>query len=134
MNEARLFVEASLSMRKPSFGLLHRFALLTARVGSLALFLFWGAFFLEHLAWFEDPSTWPPPQIWLAQGLHLLFLIGYLLSIVWDVPGSVLIAAGVVSFFGLTGGSNALGFALISLLPIPFYVIARLNRPTPAAT
>ncbi len=119
-------------MRKPSFGLLHRFALLIARIGSLALFMFWGAFFLEHLAWFEDPSTFPPATVWLAQGLHLLFLIGYLLSLVWEVPGSVMIAAGVVLFFGLTGGSNALWFALISLLPVPFFVVARLNRPVPA--
>ncbi len=117
-------------MRKPAFGLLHRLASLIAKISSLVLFLFWGAFFVEHLTWFEDPATWPPPQIWLAQGLHLLFLLGYLLSLVWDMPGSVLIAAGVVLFFGLTGGPNALGFAFVSLLPIPFYVIARLNRPT----
>ncbi len=48
-------------MRKPAFGLLHRLASLIAKISSLVLFLFWGAFFVEHLTWFEDPATWPPP-------------------------------------------------------------------------
>lgn len=120
-------------MRKPAFGLLHRLALLVARIASVVLLLFWGAFFVEHMAWFTDSSGWPPPEVWLAQGLHLLFLIGYLTSLLWDVLGSVLIAVGVVLFFGLIGGPNALGLALVSLLPIPFYVLARLNRPSASA-
>jgi hypothetical protein len=116
-------------MRTPAFGLLNRLAVLIARAASLALFLVWGSFFFEHLVWFEDPATWPPPRVWLTQGLHLTLLLGYLLSLFWERLGSVLIAVGSVAFFGLTGGVDALTFAFVSLLPVPFYALGWLSRP-----
>ena len=119
-----------MSMRKPAFGLLHQLAGLIARAASIGLFLFWGAFFVEHLAWFTQSQAWPPPEVWALQGLHLTLLAGYVLALMWDRLGCVLIAVGAILFFGLNGGANALLFALVSLTPIPFYVVARLNRPT----
>ncbi len=116
-------------MRKPAFGLLNRLALLAARAASLALFLIWGAFFIEHLVWFADPAAWPGPEVWLAQGLHLALLLGYLLSLFSERLGAALIAVGAVAFFGLTGGGDALTFTLVSLLPVPFYVLGWLSRP-----
>jgi len=32
----------------------------SARVLGLAVFLFWGAFFVGHLQWFSHPSQLPP--------------------------------------------------------------------------
>ena len=119
-------------MRKPAFGLLNRLALLTARGASLALLVYWGAFFVEHLTWFRDPGAWPTPEVWLAQGLHLLLLFGYPLALFWGRLGSALIVIGAVAFFGLTGGLNALPFVLLSLLPVPFFILAWMSRPAPA--
>ena len=50
---------------------------------ALLLFLFWGAFFVEHLAeWFSHPQAAPPPlRAWVAQGLHLVMLIGLALML-----------------------------------------------------
>lgn len=119
-------------MRKPAFGLLHRLAHLAARVISLGFLLFWGAFFIEHLTWFADPAHLPAAEIWLAQALHFLLLVGYALSLFWGRLGCVVIALGAALFFGLTGGANALWFALLSLAPIPFFILAWISKPAPA--
>ena len=63
---------------------------------ALLLFLFWGAFFVEHLAeWFSHPQAAPPPpRAWVAQGLHLVMLIGLALMLQRDRLGAVVTALG----------------------------------------
>ena len=68
----------------------------TGRVLALGLFLFWGAFFVEHLKeWFLHPANgFPPVWVWLAQLAHLAFLIGLIALWRWPVSGSVLSILG----------------------------------------
>jgi hypothetical protein len=74
----------------------------TARILALALFLFWGAFFLEHLQeWFIHPAKGlPPVWVWLGMLAHLGILVGMLALWRWEVAGSLLAVAGSVVFFG----------------------------------
>ncbi len=93
-----------------------------ARILSLLLFLLWCAFFIEHLSWFSTESlNTPPVRIWLAQGAHLLLLVGYLVSLKWERVGSVLIAVNAVLFFGYAAGMNAVPFIIVSLFPVMLY-------------
>lgn len=93
-----------------------------ARILSLLLFLLWGAFFIEHLSWFSTESlNTPPVRIWLAQGAHLLLLVGYLVSLRWERTGSVLITVNAVLFFGYAAGTNAVPFIIVSLFPVMLY-------------
>lgn len=99
-----------------------------ARLMSGVLLLFWGAFFLEHLAWFSQGADAPPMFVWLMQGLHLILLVGYALSFKWEFAGSPLILLGAVLFFTLAGGPNALVFVLVSITPALLYLFCQFVR------
>jgi hypothetical protein len=77
-----------------------------ARSLAFALLVFWGAFFVEHLAWFTRPGRLPPPWAILVQGLHGMMLVGLLAGWRWEVPGALLVLAGAVSFFWAAAGAN----------------------------
>src|SRR5688572_15304129 len=48
-----------------------------ARAWSAALFLFWGTFFVEHMAeWFSRGMIAPPVGVFALHTLHGLFLVG----------------------------------------------------------
>ncbi len=72
------------------------------RLLALGLFLFWGAFFVEHLQeWFSQPARgFPPVWVWLAQLAHLTILIGLAALWRWPVTGSILTILGSLAFFG----------------------------------
>lgn len=100
----------------------------TARILALALFLFWGAFFLEHLQeWFTHPAKgMPPVWVWLAMLAHLSILVGMLALWRWEVAGSLVAIAGAVAFFGHLaimeklaghGFSTFLIFLAITIIP-----------------
>lgn len=74
----------------------------TGRVLAFGLFLFWGAFFVEHLQeWFMHPGKGLPP-LWvsLAQLAHLTILVGLVCLWRWQVAGSLLTIFGSLCFFG----------------------------------
>jgi hypothetical protein len=66
------------------------------------LFLFWGAFFVEHLGeWFLHPlNGLPPVSVGLRQAARLAFLIGLVALWRWHVADSILTILGSVGFFG----------------------------------
>ncbi len=72
------------------------------RVLALGLFLFWGAFFVEHLQeWFVQPTKgFPPVWVWLGQLAHLTILVGLAALWRWPVTGSLLTIVGSLAFFG----------------------------------
>lgn len=99
-----------------------------ARILSVLLFLLWGAFFIEHLSWFSTESLNTPRfRIWLAQGSHLLLLVGYLVSLRWDRVGSVLIVVNAVLFFSYAAGTNAAPFIIVSLFPVMLFAYGWMN-------
>jgi hypothetical protein len=108
-----------------------------ARGLGLALLLFWGAFFVEHLSeWFFGPRL-PPPYVWFMQALHLGLLVGYVVAWRWELAGALLILACGTTFFTLAGAPV---YVLPSVLPAVLHLVCWFYRPrgnlerAPAAT
>ena len=103
------------------------------RMLALLLFLFWGAFFLEHLSeWFLGPQGAPPLRVWVGQGLHLVMLVGLVLMLRWDGLGAVVTAVGTTAFFAAIVFRGVPWIALINLLPIACFVVAWSLSRSPA--
>jgi hypothetical protein len=111
----------------------------SARVLAIGLFLFWGAFFLEHLReWFVHPAQGlPPVSVWLFQLAHLVMLIGLLVLLRWELLGSALTILGALAFFVPIGGSRLLLFVAVTSLPAVLALSGRLLQrhavPAPGA-
>jgi len=88
-----------------------------ARGWAAAVFLLWGAFFLEHLAWFADPRHLPPPRVLLLVGLHFLMLMGLLAGWRLELVGAVVTLTTAVPFFAVTAGRNFPWFTLVTVVP-----------------
>lgn len=87
---------------------------LLAIVLNIALFVFWGAFFFEHLSSFFGSGESLPPEVWFIQLYHFLFLAGLLLAIKWNFPGALLTLVSAFFFFLQAAGQNFLIFFLLS--------------------
>ena len=89
------------------------------RVMALLVFLFWRAFFVEHMwEWLINPyPNVPPPKVWVGRALHFLILLGLLLVMRWPLVGAILVFAASVAFFSSTAGSNAPLFIGMTCLP-----------------
>lgn len=94
----------------------------SARLLGGLLFLLWGAFFLEHLEYFRNPMTPPPPYVYFVAGVHLILLMSYLLAMWKYLAGSILMIVSSLLFFVLTAGSMFLPFFIISSIPAFFYL------------
>jgi hypothetical protein len=77
-----------------------------ARGLAVCLFLFWGAFFVEHAQeWFIAPyPNHPPLKVCLSVAWHGLLLVGLVVGWRWEFAGSLLVLiAGGVFFHGVAG-------------------------------
>jgi len=98
----------------------------SARGLAVMVFLFWGAFFLEHLSWFFKPlAQWPPAQVWLLQLAHLAMLIGLLVLLRWELVGSALTIVAALVFFVSVAGSRFPLFFAVTSLPAVLALLAR---------
>jgi hypothetical protein len=107
-----------------------------ARISAAALVLFWGAYFVEHLAWFADPHQLPPPWVFVLVGLHFLMLVGLLVGWKWEVAGAVMALASSVPFFAAAAGRNFPWFASVTAVPSVLWLYCawqerRWRRPRP---
>lgn len=109
----------------------------SARVLTVGLFLFWGAFFVEHIReWFTHPATGlPPTKVWLLQLAHLVMLIGLVVMLRWEIAGVILSVAGAVAFFVPIAGNKLPLFLGASILPAALVLFRRLLdwKAAPAA-
>lgn len=95
---------------------------LIARILCGALFLLWGAFFVEHLSWFGSvPSENPPLLVWLLSSLHFTLLVGYALTLKWEKTGSAIMTVSAILFFSFAAGVNAVPFIIVSIFPAMLY-------------
>ncbi len=112
----------------------------SARVLAVMVFLFWGAFFLEHLSWFFKPvaewppifkpaAEWPPARVWLLQLAHLAMLIGLLVLLRWELAGSALTIVAALVFFVSVAGSRFPLFFAVTSLPAILALLARFLTP-----
>ena len=100
----------------------------TGRLFASLLFLFWGAFFIEHLLeWFMHPDQGlPPAWVWLSQFLHLTMIIGLAMMVRWDRLGAIITIIGTVVFFSSIGYHGFPFIALLNVIPIGFMCMHRL--------
>ncbi len=91
-----------------------------ARIFALLIFLFWGAFFCEHLfEWFlHSKDGLPPVSVWFSMVLHLVMLIGLVIMLKWDRLGAFITILGTVAFFLSIGYHGFPFIAMINILPI----------------
>jgi hypothetical protein len=101
-----------------------------ARLLALGLLLVWGAFFVEHVGWFREPSELPPAPVLVVQGLHALMLAGFVTGWWRERLGALLVIAGAVPFFAITAGSNAWWFAGTALLPALLWILSDRRGPS----
>lgn len=96
---------------------------------AVLLALFWGAFFMEHLGeWFLNRGgPWPPPWVWLGQGLHALMIVGLILMLWREDIGTWATVIATIAFFGVICGTRSFPFiALLNGLPILCFGLARI--------
>lgn len=105
-------------MMKPSFSL-ETLTRWVARGLAVCLFLFWGAFFVAHLQeWFIAPfPNHPPLKVCLIVALHALLLVGLVLTLRWELAGSLIVLAAGGAFFFAVAGKSALLFFGVTALP-----------------
>lgn len=100
-----------------------------ARGLAAALVLFWGMFFVEHLAWFAEPAK-VPLGVWGMQALHLAMLVGLVVGWRWELAGALLVAASSIPFFWFAAGKNFIWFSLVTLAPAALWlVLVQWDRP-----
>ena len=93
----------------------------SARIWGTGVALLWGAFFIEHLAWFGGPAT-PPPRVWLEQGLHFAMIAGLVAAWRYErVGGAIALVASIV-FFASVGGPRFWPFVATTVPPALAFV------------
>jgi len=101
----------------------------TARILTIPIFLFWGAFFLEHMSWFSNPSHLPPWHVFLTVGFHGLILVGLALSWKWEIPGSVITIVAAALFFAKAAGPNFIIFTALTSIPSILFIVLKYIDP-----
>ena len=100
------------------------------RLTAVLLVLFWGGFFVEHLSeWFlRSDGRYPPPWVWVQQGMHFLMLAGLAMMLKWPRLGTVVMVLATIAFFSSIGMNRFPYFALINLVPVAFFTVYWLAR------
>jgi len=94
---------------------------------ALLLFLFWGAFFVEHVAeWLILQGHLPPARVLIAMVFHGAMLVGLLMMLRWFSSGSAVTVLATIAFFSTIGMRHFPVLALINLVPIISLAIAFL--------
>ena len=98
------------------------------RLTAVLLFLFWGAFFVEHMSeWFlRSNARFPPAGVWVQQLAHFGMLVGLGLMLKWERLGGLVLLIATVAFFGGIGMHRFPFVALVNVLPIALFGIYRL--------
>lgn len=104
----------------------------SARVLAVVLFLFWGAFFVEHLVeWFTHPAEGlPPPKVWLLQLAHFIMLVGLIVMLRWEIAGVILSVMGALAFFVPIAGNRLPWFLGITTVPAVLILLRLLLERT----
>ena len=90
------------------------------RVTAVLLFLFWGAFFVEHTKeWLlRSDGKLPPLWVLVQYGFHFLMLVGLAAMLKWDRVGALVLTVSTFAFFGFIGLRGFPWIALINLIPL----------------
>lgn len=96
------------------------------RIVSVALFLFWGAFFVEHVQeWLFNPQGTPPLWVWVSMLFHLGMLLGLVILLFREEIGMAVLVLSTVAFFATIGMNQFPWIALLNALPVALFLAAR---------
>jgi hypothetical protein len=101
-----------------------------ARIWGTGAALLWGAFFVEHLAWFSIGPATPPRWVWLQQGLHLGMIVALVAA--WRherAAGAVALVASV-AFFAAVGGPRFWPFVATTVPPTLAFIYCGMRSRT----
>ena len=95
------------------------------RAAAALLFLFWGAFFVEHTAeWFlRGDGQFPPAKVAVQHGFHFLMLVGLAAMMKWDRAGALVLTVATFVFFGSIGVRNFPWIAMLNLIPLVGFAV-----------
>ena len=107
-----------------------------ARALALCVFLFWGAFFVEHLLeWFVKPFPHHPPlKVCVGMALHCLLLAGLLIALKWERVGSLIAIVAAFGFFYYISGSPISLYFGFTVLPALLLLFCRRQARKMSAT
>jgi hypothetical protein len=90
------------------------------RVTALVLFLFWGAFFVEHLSELlrHSDGQYAPGWVWRQQFAHFAMLAGLAIMLKWERIGSLVLVIATIGFFAGIGFPGFPYIALLNLIPV----------------
>ncbi len=99
-----------------------------ARLLAVALVIFWGGFFIEHVGFLarSGHAANVPPRVWIALGTHFLLLVGLVLGWIWERLGGVLVLVAAPLFFVLSAGTGVVFLAGVTILPGILWVACSL--------
>jgi hypothetical protein len=101
----------------------------SARIWGTAVALLWGAFFVEHLAWFNLGLATPPLSVWLRQGLHLAMIAGLLAAWRYERVGGAIALVASVAFFGSVAGWRLWLFVAMTAPPALAFIYCGMRSP-----
>ena len=101
-----------------------------ARIWGTSAALLWGAFFIEHLAWFKPSAGLPPLRVWLLQAVHFTMIAALFSAWRYERAGGMVALCASIVFFAAVGGSRLWQFLAITAPPaIAFiYCASRASR------
>lgn len=105
------------------------------RAAAVLLFLFWGAFLMEHLSeWFlRSGGHYPPAWVWLQMVAHFAMVAGLAIMLKWDRLGSLVVVIATVGFFGGIGLRGFPYIALVNLIPVVLSSLRWMAEAKPPA-
>lgn len=103
-------------------------AMWLGRIAAALLFLFWGAFFVEHLAeWFlRGDGRYPPVWVWFQQVFHLGILAGLAAMVKWTRLGTAILVISTSAFIAGIGLNRFSAIALLNAAPVALFAAASL--------
>ena len=102
-----------------------------ARIWGTTAALFWGAFFLEHLAWFTPGTETPPLRVWWLQGVHLTMVTALLSAWRYERAGGTMALVASVVFFAAVAGPRFWLFLVITAPPAIAFIYCGLRSGEP---
>lgn len=96
-----------------------------ARIWSVGLVLFWGAFLAEHVSeWLIRPDRWPPAWVVLTVAAHAATVAGLLAGWRWELAGGSVALAGAILFLaGKAQASIAPLLMMVTIAPAAIWLV-----------
>jgi hypothetical protein len=98
-----------------------------ARFWGTGVALFWGALFVEHLAWFTTGTAMPPLRVWSLQAMHFIMVAALLSAWRYERAGGTIALFASIVFLGAVAGPRLWLFLTITVPPALGFIYCGLR-------